>query len=499
MRRTFQVATLLATLGTSAMGAEDSYFGAAALSSLQAPHPVYEDLVTNRYSGLLRFAREPSLSHLPAGIDSSFRMAALGTSENPDCWTARFEFTGDTVKAAVSSFSVDHREPDGYGRLQMGARTLTDVERDRLRGLLARLDVTRLPPYPGRAALDVQPQLFEFRDREHHAIALRDVDYENGGLYEELRLLSFQVLRATRLQPVDPHEPPRRAPTPHAAAIQPQDSESEVLAGPGSDDLALVDAYFDATRSKFPAFRPVDARVVAPGKFNGEFEELLLRRDYNPRMSEVPRLTPDVEELLLERYSEAEGVTNKYRIVRILAFGGSKQATQLIRGLITQDYSDAAGFTDLDAGVLLNLPRVLAVVAAYDPDAMNLLLRGCEEGFWESLPRWPFRGEIEGARGPRTVSVSALGLCDQPQAKAALDELRDNPEHAIQLDVVGGVVDGAFNQMLVRKLGLRVTVDMRMDTEWRLGAFFKWRRTPEGRWWDVWYCRALGIPEAPVN
>ncbi len=277
------------------------------------------------------------------------------------------------------------------------------------------------------------------------------------------------------------------------------ESKADVLADPDSDDLALVDAYFDATRSKFPAFRPVDARVVDPGKFNGEFEELLLRRDYNPRMSEVPRLAPDVEELLLERYAEADGVTNKYRIVRILAFGGSKQATQLIRGLITQDYSDAAGFTDLDAGVLLNLPRVLAVVAAYDPDAMNLLLRGCEEGFWESLPRWPFRGGVQSPRLPRTVSVSALGLCDQPQAKAALDELRDNPERAIQLDVVGGVVDAAFNQMLVKKLGLRVTVDMRMDRGWRFPAFVEWTKTPEGRWWDVWYRRALGLPEAPVH
>ena len=215
MRCAFQVATLLATLGTSAMGAEDSYFGAAALSSLQAPHSVYEDvyedLVTNWYSGLLRFAREPSLSHLPAGADSSIRIAAIGTSVNPGCWTARFEFTAGTVKTAVSCFLVDCRAPDGYGRLQMGARALTNVESDRLRGLLARLDLTRLPPYPGRAAMDVEPQLFEFRDGEHHTLALRDVDYENGGLFEELRLLSFQVLKATQLQPVAPHEPPPRA------------------------------------------------------------------------------------------------------------------------------------------------------------------------------------------------------------------------------------------------------------------------------------------------
>jgi hypothetical protein len=158
------------------------------------------DLVTNYYSGMLTFASEPSLEQLPPGAGTVFRLAAMGTSVNPACWIARFEFGKQEVRAAVCRFSVELGQP-GYGQLRRRERALTPDEATMLRAALSRLDLATLPCYPGWQWIDVQPMLFEYRDLTNHAVGLRYDDYEGGGgVFEELRQFSFRVVRTTLLQ-----------------------------------------------------------------------------------------------------------------------------------------------------------------------------------------------------------------------------------------------------------------------------------------------------------
>lgn len=86
-----------------------------------------------------------------------------------------------------------------------------------------------------------------------------------------------------------------------------------------------------------------------------------------------------MEDALLRRYEQADGLTNRYRIIKILVLGESRRVTPLITRALTNDYAGV----EVGGGVpmLAHLPSLLGFVATYDDDALDFLLRGIEPGF----------------------------------------------------------------------------------------------------------------------
>ena len=187
------------------MGGETTttFFGEKAQASLVQMGVGERLLVTNDYSAMLTFAGEPSVEPIRPGVDAAFRLAAVGTSVNSDCWIARFEFRAEGARASVSRFSVQLGQP-GYGTLLRGERALTPQEDTMLREAMSKLDNAALPSYPGTWRIDMWPMLLESGSMTNHVMGLRDGDYESGDMFEELYLFTLRIVRTTLLQPVAP-------------------------------------------------------------------------------------------------------------------------------------------------------------------------------------------------------------------------------------------------------------------------------------------------------
>ncbi|MDV7398973.1 hypothetical protein RZS08_46625, partial [Arthrospira platensis SPKY1] len=97
------------------------------------------------------------------------------------------------------------------------------------------------------------------------------------------------------------------------------------------------------------------------------------------------------EAALLRRYEQADGLTNRYRIIKILVYGDSRRVTPLITRALTNDYAGVELGDEL--AMLAHLQELLGVMANYDDEALDFLLRGIEPGFWEQYDSWLYQGE----------------------------------------------------------------------------------------------------------
>jgi hypothetical protein len=214
-------------------------------------------------------------------------------------------------------------------------------------------------------------------------------------------------------------------------------------------------------------------------------EELLTRRPDRIRATEVPSLDESAEAALLRRYEQADGLTNRYRIIRILVLGETRQVTPLIARALTNDY---AGMEVGDGAALLhNLPNLLGFVATYDDDALAFLLRGIQPGFWEQYSSWQYKGESWSSRSLRVVCVQGLGLCLREEAKAALFGLRTDPERAVASDIQSALVDAAWRRDSVLEHGVKGFWDLHRTHSDALKAYEAWMRSPNGQEWMRWY------------
>jgi hypothetical protein len=216
-------------------------------------------------------------------------------------------------------------------------------------------------------------------------------------------------------------------------------------------------------------------------------------------MREVPRLDPATEAELLRRYAAAEGVTNKYRLVKILVHGGSHGVTALITNALTQEFRDKE-VTRTEEGLLVHLASLLGLVARRDLGALDFLLSGVQEGFWEGLELW----RVEGRGAPpgvlRGQCLKGLAWSGQPEGLAMLDALRGDPGRAAVLDVTGALVDAAFVRDMVEQHGIEEALDVHLlkSLEDRMRSFRQWKLSTNGQWWDRWWEEANRLrPPSP--
>ena len=153
---------------------------------------------TNDYPPMFRFAGEPSLDTKPENGVTTFRYAQAGTWLNTSCLVARFHIGEKSVRVAVAEFQVNSAHAGGFQHLMRGERLLSAEEQSRLRQLLVKFDVSRLPTAPGVICKDILPWLFEYRDQERHVVIPRFPDEANN-VFEGLSFFSQKVVKATTL------------------------------------------------------------------------------------------------------------------------------------------------------------------------------------------------------------------------------------------------------------------------------------------------------------
>jgi hypothetical protein len=237
-----------------------------------------------------------------------------------------------------------------------------------------------------------------------------------------------------------------------------------------------------------PTSPPVPLVDTAPAPADALPELQALLRSPNPRvrMREVPALDDAAAAWLAEEYRAAEGITNRYRILCILALAGRPEACPLIVSAVTEEYGGQKGSLE-ERAMLVHLPTLLGFVAAQDDRALHFLLEGTAPAFWERIDRWFVVDRVERAEVLAGACVKGLACSQRPEAEAFLNELRDRPELVAGQGTSGAVVDSFFILEMLTKHGIEKAVDEILFTEEGFRYFGAWQqRNSNGRWWSEW-------------
>jgi hypothetical protein len=191
------------------------------------------------------------------------------------------------------------------------------------------------------------------------------------------------------------------------------------------------------------------------------------------------------EAALLRRYEQADGLTNRYRIIKILAHGDSRRVAPLITRALTNDYAGVEVGEEL--AMLAHLPELLGAVADYDDEALDFLLRGIEPGFWEQYGSWLYQGESWSTRNLRAVCAQGLGLCLRKEAEAALLSFRANPERAVAYGIQTALLSAAWRRDSALEHGIKGFWDLHPTYSDWLKAYEVWTHSPSGQEWMRWY------------
>jgi hypothetical protein len=253
----------------------------------------------------------------------------------------------------------------------------------------------------------------------------------------------------------------------------------------GQDPLARTPVTAPTTG---PTSSPVQLVDTAPAPADALPELQALLRSPNPRvrMRDIPPLDEAAAAWLTAEYRAAEGITNRYRILRILALAGRPEAYPLIVSAVTEEYGGQRGSLD-ERAMLLHLPTLLGFVATHDDRALQFLLEGTAPAFWERIDRWFVVDRVERAEVLARVSMKGLVYSQRPEAEAFLNELRDRPELVAGQGTSSAVVDSFFIVAMLKEHGVEKAVDEILFTEEGFRYFGAWRQyDPNGRWWTEW-------------
>jgi len=222
----------------------------------------------------------------------------------------------------------------------------------------------------------------------------------------------------------------------------------------------------------------------------GTFERLLADRQPLIRMRHVPPLDQTTESFLVERYGQTQGVTNRFPILRLLAFRGGAASVPVLSNAITADFS-GLHTTVLEGARLLYLPQLMGVLAQREDAALEFLLRGAQAGFWSGKQPWFRNGECEQLGKLMGACIKGLGLSGRPEADALLAFYWNHPEVAGLHGVDGAVVEAAFERDVVRELGIERAMDeVFYSPDYVITRFRQWCDTPKGEAWVRWSAAA---------
>jgi hypothetical protein len=219
----------------------------------------------------------------------------------------------------------------------------------------------------------------------------------------------------------------------------------------------------------------------------GTVEALLQSPNHRPRMRDVPQWSETEQAELIRRYMATDSITNKYRIARILAFAGSPQAVPLFTNALVREFVGKPISSGEDA-LLEHLPELLGFLAARDDRALDFLIHGCSPKFWDGIDFWTTEGGRLRSGAWAGFCVKGLVMSDRPEAKALLDQYRDDPSLAARLQISGAMVDAAFLSDLMRDHGpMKMMDDYLYEFEDTMRYFGLWEGTANGIWWDKWH------------
>jgi hypothetical protein len=264
-----------------------------------------------------------------------------------------------------------------------------------------------------------------------------------------------------------PSELPAAAPMPESASERPTEPRAWREPAPSAPDTA-GDPRLLAAAPVTAATPPIDPVPQL---------EILLRSP-NPRvrMREIPPLDDAAATWLVGQYEEAEGITNKYRILRILSLAGRAEAYPLIANALTREFADVQ-VNHGESAMLGHLPELLGLVADQDDRALEFLVQGSRSEFWNGADVWQLEGQHHpGPNSLAAMCVKGLGYSTRVEAGAFLDGLRDDPARAVELNGSGAVVDAFFVREFVAEHGIEKVMDDFFFDPWEMMRQFSYWR-----------------------
>jgi hypothetical protein len=227
-------------------------------------------------------------------------------------------------------------------------------------------------------------------------------------------------------------------------------------------------------------------------------EGLLAQPHHRPLMREVPRLSPAAEARLVSLYQRIPEITNKYHIVRILAFGGGSLGARTLMNAVTNEYSDRTLGVQEHA-VLTYIPQLLGVLARHSQEAFEFLKAASCPKFWLERRLWDagLQGGVDHlACIMAGACIKGLAVSGRPEASELNNWYRTHPDEVTLFSTSGSVIcrcdgalaEAAFKNYVVRERGITTAFDVVFyDSGVYMREFGRWLQTDEGQRWYEWH------------
>lgn len=227
-------------------------------------------------------------------------------------------------------------------------------------------------------------------------------------------------------------------------------------------------------------------------------EGLLAQPHHRPLMREVPRLSPGAEARLVSLYQHIPGVTNKYHIMRILAFGGGSLAAATLMNAMTNEYSGHT-VSIQEHAILTYIPQLVGVLACHSQEAFEFLKTGSRPKFWLECRLWDagLQGGVDDlACIMAGACIKGLAVSGRPEAVKLNNWYRNHPDEVTLFGKNGSVicrcdgalVEAAFKNHVVHERGLTSAFDVVFyNPDVYMREFGKWLHTAEGQRWYEWH------------
>lgn len=270
------------------------------------------------------------------------------------------------------------------------------------------------------------------------------------------------------------------------AAKSPHASEAaqESAARPAVSGREVEPAVVGKPSSLSPAgpSQATPSATVASISLPGAVDALLQSPNHRPRMRDVPPLSEAEQTELIRRYEATDSITNKYRIARILAFSGSTQAVLLFTNALVREFVGRTVTTGEDA-MLEHLPELLGLLATKDDRALEFLIQGCSPDFWDRVEFWNCDGGRLHSAAWAGFCIKGLAMSGRPEAKALLDQYRDDPSLVARLQIGSAMMSAAFLSDLICEYGRMTAMDDHLyEFEDGVRHYGIWKGTTNGIW-----------------
>jgi hypothetical protein len=240
-----------------------------------------------------------------------------------------------------------------------------------------------------------------------------------------------------------------------------------------------------------PQFVAASASLETPKLIKPELpaqiQAYLAQPNQRPKMTGLPLVDATGEALLIQKYREISGLTNKSGLINLMAYTGGDKVFELFANTLTNALAGRT-LTRADEAIVGYMPQLIGILARKSDPAFEFLKAGLQPAFWQKNATWKTQTGSDQPRILIGACINGLALSGRKEGKEIVYGFRTLGANPYLRAIDGSVVDSVFMLDSIDQNGLEAYLDSRTvgDLETVMQPFETWLKTTNGMAWRAW-------------